>query len=184
MMILPVALLVIPPTVLAFAEIPVAPSLLVIWIVPSLTTLWLLSIVTAVPLVRVTDPAAAILMSSGVPVFTVEVRTGAVVAVPMVVSAKAGVAMRATRQVDANRVLRMKILLKSGGMGPATISGRSRRHRTLEKIPPPRPFAIGRRQIYFVATCRNRNHRHCAAPPNLLKDMGNRLSPSRKRFVE
>ena len=110
MMILPVAELAIVPVTPALAKMPRAPSELVIWIVPSLATLLLLSIVTAVPLVGLIEPAEPILISSAAPDLTVEVLTGVVVAVVMLVSAYAGMAMIVARQVDASRVLRMEFL--------------------------------------------------------------------------
>src|SRR3546814_9812144 len=96
-----------PPDVPAPARMPVAPSTLVNSIVPSLTTLLLLSSVTAGPAtVGLIDPAEVILISSGAPDLIVEVRTGAVVAVVIVVSAWAAVERRVARQVEASTVLR------------------------------------------------------------------------------
>src|SRR5690349_6718597 len=111
MMILPVAALVMPPVVPALAKIPVAPFELLISIEPSLTTLLLLSTVTAVPDVGLIDPVEVIFTSSAAPALTVEVRTGAVVAVVIVVSAWAVVERKAARQVEASKVLRMKFPL-------------------------------------------------------------------------
>src|SRR3546814_9135094 len=94
-----------PPDVPAPARMPVAPSTLVNSIVPSLTTLLLLSSVTAGPAtVGLIDPAEVILISSGAPDLIVEVRTGAVVAVAIVVSAWAAVERRVARQVEASKV--------------------------------------------------------------------------------
>src|SRR3546814_18429149 len=110
-----------PPDVPAPARMPVAPSTLVNSIVPSLTTLLLLSSVTAGPAtVGLIDPAEVILISSGAPDLIVEVRTGAVVAVAIVVSAWAAVERRVARQVEASKVLRIGFLLRAG-------PGRSRR---------------------------------------------------------
>jgi hypothetical protein len=75
----------------ASAWMPIAPLLLPIAMVPWLVTAWLLSIVTAVPEVGRTEPAEVMVIASGAPAFTVEVRTGWVMAVAMF-SATAGVA--------------------------------------------------------------------------------------------
>ncbi|WP_428629366.1 hypothetical protein [Sphingopyxis sp.] len=66
---------------------------------------------TAVPVVGFTDPVEVILMSSGAPDLIVDVRTGAVVAVVIVVSAWTVVESRAARQVVASKVLRIGFLL-------------------------------------------------------------------------
>jgi hypothetical protein len=65
----------------------------------------LLSIVTAVPLVTVTDPAEVMLTSDGAPLFAVDVFTGVVIAVEIVLCDAAGVAanrITGVRQVEAS----------------------------------------------------------------------------------
>ena len=86
-MILPDAALLIVPVTPAVARMPVALSALLISIVPSLVNLLLLSMVTALPDVGLIEPADVIFMSSAAPDLIVDVRTGVVVAVAMLVSA-------------------------------------------------------------------------------------------------
>ncbi|MBL8650359.1 MAG: hypothetical protein JNL35_08155 [Sphingopyxis sp.] len=65
----------------------------------------------------------------------------------------------------------MKVLLKSGRERPRDIFKTEPAAQGLGKISPlGNFFDRAAREIYFVATCRNRDHSHCAAPPNLLKD--------------
>jgi hypothetical protein len=61
--------------------------------------------VTAVPLVTVTDPVEVMLTSDGAPLFAVDVFTGVVMAVEIVLCAAAGMAanrMTGVRQVEAS----------------------------------------------------------------------------------
>src|SRR5690606_39080787 len=109
------------PLVPAFARIPVAPLALATAIVPWLVTAWLLSIVTAVPLVGFTEPEEEIVIASGAPAFTVEVRTGWVTAVEMV-SAAAGAAsaitaVRASRYRCMGPLTDRYVDLRDGGAG-------------------------------------------------------------------
>ena len=84
-MILP--LLVMPLVTPAATSTPTAPETLPIWIVPWLLSLWLLSMMTPPPVDAFTVPAELIRISSGAPALTVDVRTGPVTAVAIVVSA-------------------------------------------------------------------------------------------------
>src|SRR5690606_24626916 len=126
------------------ARMPVAPSTLLNSIVPSLTTLWLLSIVTAGPAtVGLIDPVEVILTSSGAPALIVDVRTGAVVAVVIVVSAWAAVGIRVARQVEASKSLRIGFLWRSGpGPLPGDNHKTERWRRGLGKKCGPRPGLI------------------------------------------
>src|SRR6478735_4588707 len=86
------------PVRFVFARIPLEPLTPWIAIAPPFLTELLLSMVTAAPLVTLTDPALVISTSPATLVFT-----GAVTAVPMVVAAIAGEAVKAAIAVEASR---------------------------------------------------------------------------------
>src|SRR3546814_14799411 len=90
------------PLPVAVARMPAALLASLIWIVPAFLTSLPLSSVTAVPPVGTTEPLPVISIPSGAPSLAVEVATGVVILVSILVCAMAGNA--ANRAGDARPV--------------------------------------------------------------------------------